>query len=142
MGYYDDADVDLLAKPWYFPPDGQQFTGRQATINTGDFQWWDTNGMNWRDLIKARDWAWQLNQGMLITWQGVAGDWFRNNRDRPGMAGPFPNPPAAYVALTKYVDKVSSDGTVETDGNGNPVRMFEQFAVVQGSALVCPVPQH
>lgn len=137
MGYYDDADADLLAKPWVFPPDGQQFSGRLATITLGDFTpWWDSNTLNWKLLIKARDWACQLNQGMLATYQGVAGDWFRNNKDRPGMAGPFPQPPAAYVALTAWMD------TDEMDGNGNPGRIFEEFKVVQGSGLVCAVPQH
>lgn len=137
MGYYDDADADLLAKPWYFPPDGQQFAGRLATITLGDFTpWWDAQTLNWKLLIKARDWAGQLNQGLLANWQGVAGDWFKNNRDRPGMAGPFPEPPKAYVALAAWMD------TGETDGNGNPVRTFEEFKVVQGGQPVCPTPAH
>ena len=137
MGYYDDADEILLSKPWYFPPDQQQFAGRQATYDLTTFvPWWDSNTLNWRLLIYARDRAWQLNQGLLANYQGVAGDWFRNNKDRPGLAGPFPEPPAAYIALTKWMD------TAELDGNGNPIRVFEVFDVVQGSQPVCPVPAH
>ncbi len=149
MGYYDDADADLLMKPWYFPPDGQQFSGRKAGNDShGDpilgayIPWWDTNTMNWRDLIHGRDWAWQMNQGLLANYRGVAGDWFRNNNDRPGMAGPFPEPPAAYIALCTWMDKINSDGTTEVDGSGNPYRTFKEFAVVKGGSPICPTPAH
>jgi hypothetical protein len=141
MGYYDDADAELFKKGWYNPLEGQCFAGRKATVPLDASPWWDSNTMNWKLLIFARDWAWQQNQGLLGNYQHVADEWIQNNHARPGQAGPFPEPPKAFVAFTEWVVKVTGN-EIEMDGNGNPVRMFYRFDVRQGSQPVCPTPAH
>ncbi len=143
MGYYDDPDVELLSKAWFFPLENQWFAGRQTTINLGDFTpWWDSNTLNWKLLIYARDRAWQMNQGLLANYSQVMAQWRQNEQDRPGQNGPAPQSPMAYIALTKYVIRQSSDGTVELDQNGNPAKMFYVFDVVPGSQPVSLVTTH